>query len=326
MKYLTRIALCLALPLCLCACGSDQKPTEGTEENTETLHIVATVFGAYEWCREVIGENPADIRLTFLFDSGADLHSYQPSAMDLLEIAEADLFVYVGGTSDEWTKDAMKQAVNPNQQAISLMELLSSRIKEEELIEGMEAEEEEEGETEYDEHVWLSLPNAMEAVRQIADILSAKDAANASVYQANAEAYIKKLQALDAQYADAVNSAAVKTLVFADRFPFRYMFDDYGLSCFAAFPGCSAESEASFETILFLSNKVDELGLNYVMTIENNDEKIAKTVIDNTQNKNQNILHLDSMQNITAEQAKDGTTYVSVMESNLSVLKQALKN
>ena len=166
----------------------------------------------------------------------------------------------------------------------------------------------------------------MEAVRQIADILSAKDAANASVYQANAEAYIKKLQALDAQYADAVNSAAVKTLVFADRFPFRYMFDDYGLSCFAAFPGCSAESEASFETILFLSNKVDELGLNYVMTIENNDEKIAKTVIDNTQNKNQNILHLDSMQNITAEQAKDGTTYVSVMESNLSVLKQALKN
>ena len=332
MKQLIRICLIASLSAGFCACAnpSESQAQEGGEENKETLNIVTTIFPAYEWCREVIGENPSGVKLDFLLDSGADLHSYQPTALDMLEIAEADLFVYVGGESDKWTKDALKQAVNPDLEAVSLMELLSSHIKEEEIVEGMEEEEEEheeaEEEAEYDEHVWLSLRNAMEAVTEIADILSSKDAANAAVYQSNAKAYIGKLQALDTQYTDAVNHAEVKTLLFADRFPFRYLTDDYGLDYFAAFAGCSAETEASFETILFLSHKVDELNLHHVMTIENNDEKIAKTVIDNTQNKNQNILHLDSMQNITAKDAENGVTYLSVMEDNLLVLKQALEN
>lgn len=319
MKHFIKILLSAFCALCLCACSGAQKSDE-----PDHLSIVATVFPAYEWCREVLGDNPGNIELTFLLDSGTDMHSYQPSAADMLKIADCDLFVYVGGESDRWTDGALRQAVNPALEAVSLMDLLDGALKEEETVEGMEEEEEEEEEA-YDEHVWLSLRNAETAVAKIAEIISAKDPANADLYTANAQAYCKALSDLDEQYKKAVENAKVKTLVFADRFPFRYLTDDYHINYYAAFAGCSAETEASFETILFLASRMDELHLANIMTIEKNDEKIAKTVIENTEAKNQNILHLDSMQSTTSDDAKAKVTYLSVMESNLSVLKQALE-
>ena len=269
--------------------------------------------------KQIVGDN-SNVELTLLLDNGVDLHNYQPTAEDIKKIATCDLFIYVGGESDEWAEDAIKTAVNPNQQVINLMDVLKDNIKEEEVVEGMEAEEE----VEYDEHVWLSLKNAATCVNAIADSLEAIDVANADMYKTNADSYISEINALDAKYADAVNAATGKTLLFGDRFPFRYMVEDYGLDYYAAFVGCSAETEASFETIKFLSEKVDELGLKTVLTIENSDNKIADTIIANTNSKDANILAMDSLQSTTSSDAASGTTYLGVMEQNLSVLTEAL--
>lgn len=179
-------------------------------------------------------------------------------------------------------------------------------------------------EKESDEHVWLSLKNAETLCDAISGALQQLDPENKDTYAANASAYIKKLSALDADYQTAVNAAIYKTVLFGDRFPFRYMVDDYGLSYYAAFVGCSAETEASFETISFLASKVDELSLPCVLTIEGAQHKIAETIVRNTTLKNQAVLAMDSMQSTTSRDVQNGTTYLSVMEQNLSVLKQAL--
>lgn len=215
---------------------------------------------------------------------------------------------------------------------INLLDVLGNSVKEEEVVEGMEAEEEEseekseeEEEPEYDEHVWLSLKNAKVFCKAIADDLSEIDKDHAETYQKNEENYAAKLDELDQNYQKTVDEASQKTLLFGDRFPFRYMVDDYGLDYYAAFVGCSAETEASFETITFLAGKLDELGLKNVMTIEKSDQKIPKAIIENTKDKNQKILRLDSMQSATSDDVKAGTTYLSVMEDNLEVLKEALQ-
>ena len=317
-------------------CGTKEESPEGgvvdaTESTQEaaadSISVVITIFPEYDWVKQIVGDN-SNVELTLLLDSGVDLHNYQPTAEDIKKIATCDLFIYVGGESDEWAEDAIKTAVNQNQQVINLMDVLKDNIKEEEVVEGMEAEEEEETgeeEVEYDEHVWLSLKNAATCVKAIADSLETIDGTNADMYKANADSYIKEINALDAKYLDAVNAATGKTLLFGDRFPFRYMVDDYGLDYYAAFVGCSAETEASFETIKFLSEKVDELGLKTVLTIENSDNKIAETIIANTNSKDANILAMDSLQSTTSSDAASGTTYLGVMEQNLSVLTEALK-
>ena len=263
-----------------------------------------------------------------LLDNGVDLHSYQPSADDMVKVSKCDLFIYVGGESDAWVDDALKSAQNKNMKVINLLDVLGNSVKEEEQVEGMQAEEEEkEGEEEgpeYDEHVWLSLKNAKTLCSSITDALCEMDSKNADVYKKNLNEYTKNLDALDKEYQQAVNSAKYDTLVFGDRFPFRYMVDDYSLKYYAAFVGCSAETEASFETIKFLANKVDELGVTTVLTIEDPKHKIAQTVVENTKEKNQKILALNSMQSVTSDDVKNGETYLNVMQSNLDVLKQAL--
>ena len=332
-------------------CGTkEESPAGGVVDSIEaaqeaaadSISVVTTIFPEYDWVKQIVGD-ASGVELTNLLDNGADLHNYQPTAEDIKKIATCDLFIYVGGESDEWAEDAIKTVVNPNQQVINLMDVLKDNIKEEEVVEGMqeeehdhdhegeaedeheaEAEEEHEEEVEYDEHVWLSLKNAATCVKAIADSLEAIDGTNADIYKANADSYINDINALDAKYADAVNAATGKTLLFGDRFPFRYMVDDYGLDYYAAFVGCSAETEASFEIIKFLSEKVDELGLKTVLTIENSDNKIADTIISNTNSKDANILAMDSMQSTTSSDAASGTTYLGVMEQNLSVLTEAL--
>ena len=182
-----------------------------------------------------------------------------------------------------------------------------------------------EDEVEYDEHVWLSLRYAKILCAEIADVLCEKDPSNAASYKSNLSSYTAKLDALDAKYAAAVKAGKKKTLLFGDRFPFRYLVDDYNLEYYAAFVGCSAETEASFKTVIFLANKVDELGLNTVLKIESGDGKIANTIVQNTKKKNAKILTLDSIQSTTAKQAASGTTYLKIMENNLKVLEKALK-
>ena len=329
-KRVFAVFFCLLLAAgILGGCGKAESSSisapSASQSGSKPLKIVTTIFPEYDWVREILGDKADKAEVTMLLDNGVDLHSYQPTADDIIKISDCDLFIYVGGESDGWVEDALKEATSKDMQVINLLDVLGEQVKEEEVVEGMEAEEEEsEDEPEYDEHVWLSLKNAETLCNAINDALETIDPANKDVYAANAAAYLEKLTALDSEYQSMVDNAARKTVLFGDRFPFRYLVDDYGLNYYAAFVGCSAETEASFETISFLSGKVDELGLPCVLTIEGAQHKIAETIVQNTAEKNQSILTLDSMQSTTSTDVANGTTYLSVMESNLDVLKQAL--
>ena len=499
MKKITALLLALMmLAGVLAGCG---KPKDAGKAGK--LKVVTTIFPAYDWVRAILGDKAENAEITMLLDNGVDLHSYQPTADDIVKISDCDLFVYVGGESDGWVKNALKSAANRNMKVINLLEVLGDSVKTEETVEGMQedghghshdeqlteddikdrtlsdfagawkslhpyllngdldkfcqhrAEEDEDSSTtkdtylekykaswqcnankisingnkitftytdgktvsaeytyagyqpklndegkissvryqfettnadapkyvqfndhghesgeaehfhiyfgndgfdtlmdsktnpffvkdaltvdeildelmgheheeEKDEHVWLSLKNAEVLVNAISKSLQEIDPDNKDTYATNSDAYVKKLSALDADYQAAVDGATYKTVLFGDRFPFRYLVDDYGLSYYAAFVGCSAETEASFETISFLAKKVDELKLPCILTIEGAQHKIAETIVQNTTAKNQKVLTMDSMQSTTSKDVANGTTYLSVMEKNLSVLKEAL--
>ena len=507
MKRIIPLFLALAMAVSLFTGCGKKDAAENGENESDKLKVVTTIFPEYDWVKEVLGDKAGNAEITMLLDNGVDLHSYQPTADDIIKISDCDLFIYVGGESDEWVDDALKEATNKDTKVIDLLDVLGDSVKTEETVEGMQetehahdhskevstfeddevqdrslsdwagdwqsaypfaldgtlddafaamAEEGEmtadeyktyyqngyktditnidiegdhieftyedgkkvgsdyqyvgyyiqnwstgtkaamyrfeavdrtsgapiyiefndhmiepaaaehfhirmsnesfdaivdpenswptffpadmtgeeicehmeghdhEHEEETDEHVWLSLKNAETLVGAISNALQELDPDNKDTYAANASAYIEKLSALDADYQAAVDGAARKTVLFGDRFPFRYLVDDYGLSYYAAFAGCSAESEASFETVSFLAKKVDELKLPCVLTIEGAQHKIAETIVQNTTAKNQKVLTMDSMQSTTSEDVANGTTYLSVMEQNLGVLKEAL--
>ena len=344
-KVYILIAAVILAALCFCGCGNAD--AAGKDDG---LNIVTTIFPEYDWVVNILGENPAGAEVTMLLDNGVDLHSYQPTAEDIVKISTCDIFIYVGGESDEWVEDALNEAVNKDMIVINLLDELGGAVKEEEVVEGMQEEDEhdhdhgdedadeehehdedeeghhhEEGEVEYDEHVWLSLRNAVVLTDVIGKAIIEKDPANSELYTNNMTSYINSLDALDVEYAEAVNSGDKDVVLFGDRFPFRYLTDDYGLNYYAAFVGCSAETEASFETITFLAQKVDECGLSVVLTIEKSDKKIAETIIENTSSADQTVMTLDSMQSVTSEDVKNGASYLSIMEENLNVLKEALK-
>lgn len=332
----------LVLLVCLCfltGCGHSDDNGSGSG----SLKVVCAIAPVYDWTKNIItGTSDDAIELTLLMDKGVDLHSYQPSAEDLNKISGCDLFIYVGGESDKWVSDALAQAQNKDMHVISLMDILGDRAKEEERKEGMQAAHEKHSagaETEYDEHVWLSLRNAQLFTEKIAEELSLLDAGKADAYKKNADTYISRLKRLDKEYTGIISNAGLKTLLFADRFPFRYMTDDYGLDYYAAFIGCSSESEASFDTMTFLAEKLNKLSLNHVMTIDGSDQKLAHSVIDIAKTVNQRrakeqkgsqnksdytILTLDSMQSSSKEQIDSGSDYIRVMKNNLAVLEKAL--
>lgn len=326
--------------------------------NSNKISIVCTTFPQYDWVKNILGEEAERFNVTLLLDNGVDMHSYQPAVKDIATAGSSNLFIYVGGESDTWVEDALKEAKNKDLKAINLMETLGNSVKEEEVVEGMQEERKSLGhsheksskekqeqtqkeshensqeingqkeaadeEPEYDEHIWLSIRNAEIMVKNIEKAIEQFDSDNAKVYQNNAENYIKKLDTLDKQYANTIQNAKYKAILFGDRFPFRYMADDYDLKYYAAFAGCSAETMAGFETVTFLAKKADELRLPVILTIENSDGRIAEAVKSNTTKKNQKILAMNSLQSVTKEQIADGITYLQVMQENLSVLSEAL--
>ena len=328
-KWMKCLIFALMATGLMTGCGTG---TEPALKDDDRIKIVTTVFPEYDWVRAILGEFAENTELTLLLDNKVDLHSFQPTADDIVKISTCDLFVYVGGESDEWVEAALKEASNPDMVVVNLLDILGDMVKEEEIAEGMQTEEHEheheEGEEEaYDEHVWLSLKNAKHICQILAEQLEKIDPENAESYQSNASAYIDQLNSLDAKYQDAVQQSDKKVVLFGDRFPFRYLTDDYDLDYYAAFSGCSAETEASFETIVFLENKMDELSLNNILVIDGSDQKIADTILSNTQSgkKDQKILSMDSMQSTTLGDVEHGVTYLSVMEKNLEALKQALE-
>ena len=330
------VAAAVALLGVFVLAGCGKAPAGGNANGKKT--VLCATFPQYDWARQIIGDANSDIELELLVKGGVDMHSYQPTVADVAKVGACDLFVYVGGESDAWVADALKNATNPNIKTIDLLEELGSGAREEEFVEGMQTrlrdehahdehahdEHGHDDAPEYDEHVWLSLKNADHYVGLLTDALAELDPANAEAFRANAEAYRGKLSELDARYQAAVDAAPKKTLLFADRFPFLYLVDDYGITYYAAFQGCSAETEASFETVVFLANKLDELGLGTVLVIDGSNQQLAKTIIEATMDNNQQIRTIDSLQSVSEEDVAKGRTYLGAMESNLEVLKQAM--
>ena len=294
------------------------------------LRVITTTFPLYDWTRQILGKQLNDVELIQLQDNGVDLHNFQPSVRDIARIAQCDLFVFVGGESDEWAETALRSQRNPRRIAVNLLKELGDAAREEEHLEGMEEHDhdhhhdDDDDEHELDEHVWLSLRCAARLCQTIAVRLGQLDPEHAAEYQANCKAYVAKLAALDGRYATMVKSAPRKTLLFGDRFPFRYLAEDYGLTCFAAFSGCSAETEASFKTIAFLAGKVDELKLPAVVVLENRHHKIAETVVKTAKSKGVRIIAVDSLQSSTSRDAAKGKTYLGAMEKNLTAVRTAL--
>ena len=324
-KFISTAIAAIMLAGCFAGCS-----TAGINAASKKTKIVTTIFPEYDWVMNILGDKASDMDVTMLLDNGVDLHSLQPKADDILKISTCDLFIYVGGESDAWVKDALKESINKDMVVIDLLDALGDAVKEEEVVEGMQEEEEEDHdnaspeEVEYDEHVWLSLHNSATLIEKISEAVCRIDPDNADAYKANASSYAGKVNDLDKKYHDLVDNSSCKTVLFGDRFPFRYLADDYGLSYYAAFVGCAAETEASFETVTFLAGKVDELGLKSVLTLEGTDHRLAETIIQNTKSRDQKILSIDSMQSVTSADVKAGVSYLSIMENNLKVLTEAL--
>lgn len=314
-KIVSIIIAALVLALSLCACGESVSESQG-------LSIVCTAFPQYDYIKNILGSEEG---LTLLLDDGADIHSYEPTARDIITIGSADLFVYTGGVSDAWVEGALQSANNPELRTVALMDLVDTY--EQEYVAGMEHEHGEhvdahDGDhTEEDEHVWLSLKNAAKITDSLCETMAEIDSANAEQYRTNADTYISKINALDAEYQSVVDSAMRKNVLFADRFPFRYLTEDYGLTYYAAFAGCSSESEASFETMAFLIDKTKELQLPAVLIIDGSDGSIAQMICESAGTYS---LTLDSCQSVSSADIEQGTNYLDIMKNNLEVLREAL--
>lgn len=324
------LALCIltcAIVLFVTSCTQNTLYSEGEGE----LNVVCTVFAPFEFAREVGGNR---ITATILQDNGADLHNYTPTTATLEALANADVFIYVGGESDEkWVSDAISASGNSDLISICLMDhvdIIHAELENdwqehdhEHDHEGhADHDHEHEGHTHAgDEHVWTSIKNVKNIVAAIEKAFCEKDISGADVYKAGAEAYIKKLDDLDQKYADAVAGAKASMVVFADRFPFVYLMHDYLIPYKAAFSGCSTEVNASFETQASLIKAVKSNGLSCVLTIEGNDKALAEAISSETGSK---ILSLNSMQSVTRSDIEAGADYIEIMTRNLEVLKEAL--
>lgn len=293
--------------------------------------IVCTIYPQYDWVNVILGDTADRFEVKYLTEKGIDMHNYSPSAGDIITISTCDLFIYVGGESDGWVTDVLKQAKNEDMLTLCMLEYVDGL--EEEIKEGMQDAEDgdhdhghDDGEEaiEYDEHVWLSLRNASALVEALTESICALDGDNADEYRANSSEYTAKLSDLDNEYKAVIGAAKYDTLIVADRFPFIYLTNDYGLDYYAAFSGCSAEAEISISTLTFLIEKANELGVSHVIVTESADERVANTISSETQAKNLEILVLDSCQSVNKSKIEQGYSYYQAMADNLVVLSTAL--
>lgn len=301
----------------ICISGCSAVPTDNR------ISVVCTSFAAYDWACRIVGQDSQSIAVTMLPDSATDIHSYQATAQDIVKIAQCDVLICTAGPSEKWITDAVSQ--NSAATVLRLSEILGDGLKTVEHSHSAHEKDHEHADAaEYDEHVWLSLKNAELFCENIAAALEKADPENAKKYRKNAQDYIVELALLDGEYELAAKNAEKSALIFADRFPFHYLLDDYGIEYYAAFPGCSSETEAGFDTIIFLAEKADELHIDCLLTIEGSQSGVAQTVAESTAAKSKKILVLDSMQSADLAAASDGKTYLSVMRSNLDIIKTAL--
>lgn len=310
-----RFLVFAAFLLTLLPAGCKQADIPANGDRNEKTSVVATIFAPYDFAREITGEE-ADV--TMLLPPASESHSFEPTPQDIIKIQNCDVFIYVGGESDKWVEEILSSMDTAKMKIVTLMDCVD--LVAEEIVEGMEAEEEE-GVT-YDEHIWTSPQNAKRIVQKISGALCEADEANASSYRQNTAAYLEKLDDLDANFRSAVSGAVRKTIVFGDRFPFRYFADVYGLDYFAAFPGCSTETEPSAATIAFLIDKVRTETIPVVFHAELSNKKMAETISEATGAK---VLLLHTCHNISKADFEGGANYLDLMTQNVEALKEALQ-
>ncbi len=322
-KIISILILIFALSLVSC---------QTSEELNNKPTITTTTFYQYDFVKNILGENIGDFNLVLLNDKGLDTHSYSPNTKDIVTISSSDLFIYNGGISEFWVEDVLSNPENTELKSINMMDYVD--VKDVEIKEGMEEadhedhdhnhEDDDHDEEEHDEHIWLSIKNAEILVDSIKNAIIEIDPKNETLYSNNAADYIIKLNTLDTEYENVINSAKTNLIIVADRFPFRYLVDDYDIDYYAAFEGCSSESNASFQTIIFLSEMVDKNNINTIIVTETGTNDVANSVIEASTSKNQDILVLNSMQSISLEDIESGSNYLNIMQQNLDVLAQAL--
>ena len=310
-----------------CTCGQAKVQTASREQPhvqaNGKLNVTSVIFPSYDFVRVIAGDK---VNLVMLLPPGAESHSYEPSPQDIVTIMNSDLFIYTGGENSRWV-DRILGAQNPpgKMKILKLMDLVDTL--EEVIVEGMEddAAASKAGAASsrpvYDEHVWTSPKNAKSITRSIAQTLAGLDPPNAEIYQKNAAAYAARLDELDSAFRSVVDGAKRKTIVFGDRFPFRYLADAYGLNYYAAFPGCSAETEPSAATVAFLINKVKSEHIPVIFHIELSNEKMADTISEATGAKK---LLLHSCHNISRKDFESGAGYLDLQKANAEHLKEAL--
>ena len=311
-------------------CGSGATPIE---EGADKVSVVCTTFPQYDWVRNLLGDAAEEFEVSLLVKNSADIHNYQPSAQDMIAMKEADLFLYVGGESDAWVEDIMKADGTLSDKSVSLVAALGDKSLVEEIVEGMEHDHEhghghekdhEHADEVLDEHVWLSLENAEILCQYISGRLQELAPDEAVVIAENTATYVKELHELGVEYQEVVDESAHNALIFGDRFPFRYLIEDYDLEYYAAFAGCNAEVEAGFDTIIGLAGKVDELKVPCVLVIDGSDKSLAEAILQAAGDKEKEILTLDSMQSVSWEDILRGANYLDIMKANLEVLCKAL--
>ena len=312
MKKIISVILCMAAVLAVC-CSCEK--TE-TKKDDGKLNIVTTIFPPYDFAKNAGGEY---VNVSMLLKPGMESHSYDPTPQDIIKIQECDLFIYTGGESDEWVKDILESGDKKPKKVLAMMDIVDT--VEEETVEGMEKEENDGDEIEYDEHVWTSPKNAINITASITNALCQLDENHQASFTQNMMAYRRDLLLLDDSFREVTDNAKRKTIVFGDRFPFRYLADEYDLKYYAAFPGCSAETEPSPSTVSFLIDKVREEKIPVVFSIEFSNGKVADTICESTGAKK---LTLHSCHNVTQDEFDSGISYLSLMQKNVQALKEAL--
>lgn len=342
MKKFVSIFVCMLLVLAaLSGCNENNNPAE--TEQQDKISVVSTIFAPYDFVREIVGDKA---EVTMLLPPGSESHSYEPTPQDIIKIQNCDVFVYVGGDSDDWVDGVLASMDTSKMKIVTLMDCVD--VVEEEIVEGMEDDHghghDHEGDehhdedhdshheedhddvddevAELDEHVWTSPKNAKLIVQKISDALGEVDSANEETYKQNTQAYLSELDELDAIFEQVVDSTAHKTIIFGDRFPFRYLADAYGLKYFAAFPGCSTETEASAATVAFLIDKVRDEKIPVIFHVELSNQKMANTISEATGAK---VLLLHACHNITKAEFENGVSYLDLMHQNAENMKEALK-
>ncbi len=321
-KLIFFVAIILVLAVFVSGCEKVEKEPE-LQPLEKRLSIVCTVFAVSDWVVNVIGDTIGRFEVTLLA-GGGDVHGYQPSAEEIAKIHTADLVVYVGGESDKWVEEIVKrESIN----SLRLFDVLKGDLKNTEHVGGISEERKEKSHTEneYDEHIWLSFKLAKKSVAAISEEICKIDSPNEETYRTNTAAYQQDLSVLNMDYELTLGRKKDPTIIFADRFPFGYMMEEYGIKCYSAFSGCSSDTEASFDAVAALAKKMDELGKKNIVVLETSDKELANTVIQNTKSKDANILVMDSFQSIAGRNLEGKVDYITSMSINLLVLEQAVK-